>query len=148
MEKKLRNIFVDGPISPQLIAESIQHHASKTNIGAHSIFLGQVRADKIKEQTVVAIEYTTYQEMALESMHGIRQDIFLKYNLSCMHVHHSLGRVKAGEVSLFVFTSSAHRRAAIDACNELVERIKKELPVWGKEIFVDESYTWKQNTNG
>ena len=57
-----------------------------------------------------------------------------------MHVYHSLGVVKAGEISLFVFTSSAHRRAAIDACNEVVERIKNELPVWGKEIFEDETY--------
>jgi molybdopterin synthase catalytic subunit len=61
-------------------------------------------------------------------------------------VHHSLGVVKAGEISLFVFTSSVHRRAAIDACNEVVERIKHELPVWGKEIFKDETYQWKVNS--
>jgi molybdopterin synthase catalytic subunit len=54
--------------------------------------------------------------------------------------------VKAGEISLFVFTSSVHRRAAIDACNEVVERIKHELPVWGKEIFKDETYQWKVNS--
>ena len=62
-----------------------------------------------------------------------------------MHIYHSLGRVNAGEISLFVFTSSAHRRAAIDACNEIVERIKKEVPVWGKEIFDDETSQWKVN---
>ena len=86
--------------------------------------------------------------MALEKMHEIREAIFEKYELTCMHVYHSLGKVKAGEISLFVFTSSAHRRAAIDACNEIVERIKKELPVWGKEIFEDETYQWKVNNNG
>ena len=78
-------------------------------------------------------------------MHEIRESIFEKYELTCLHVYHSLGMVKAGEISLFVFTSSAHRKAAIDACEELVERIKKELPVWGKEIFEDSSYQWKQN---
>ena len=62
-----------------------------------------------------------------------------------MHIHHSLGLVEAGAISLFVFTSSAHRRDAIDACNEVVERIKKELPVWGKEIFEDETHQWKVN---
>jgi molybdopterin synthase catalytic subunit len=45
-----------------------------------------------------------------------------------------------------VFTSSKHRRDAIDACNEIVERIKKEVPVWGKEVFEDDTYTWKENT--
>jgi len=51
-----------------------------------------------------------------------------------------------GEISLFVFVSSVHRQMALDACREIVERIKKEVPVWGKEIFEDESYEWKQNT--
>jgi molybdopterin synthase catalytic subunit len=146
--KKPKNIFVDGAISASFIAEQIQKHSTKTNIGAHNIFLGQVRADEMNDKVVTAIEYTTYKEMALEKMHTIREMIFEKYELMCMHVYHSLGVVKVGEISLFVFTSSQHRRAAIDACNEVVERIKNELPVWGKEIFEDESYTWKQNTNG
>jgi molybdopterin synthase catalytic subunit len=81
-------------------------------------------------------------------MHSIREDIFAKYDLTCMHVYHSIGKVAAGGISLFVFTSSPHRKAAIDACEEIVERIKAELPVWGKELFDDQSYTWKQNTNG
>lgn len=147
-EKKLKNIFVDGAISASFIAEQIAKHATKKDIGAHEIFLGQVRADILNAKTVAAIDYTTYEEMASQKMHEIREAIFEKYSLTCMHVHHSLGMVKAGEISLFVMTSSKHRRAAIDACNEVAERIKNELPVWGKEIFEDETYTWKVNTNG
>jgi molybdopterin synthase catalytic subunit len=145
-ERKPKDIFVEGAIRAAFIAEQIQKHGSKTNIGAHQIFLGQVRADVIEGKIVSAIEYTTYKEMALEEMHKIREAIFNKYELTCMHVYHSLGIVKTGEISLFVFTSSAHRRAAIDACNKIVERIKNELPVWGKEIFVDETYQWKVNS--
>ena len=62
-----------------------------------------------------------------------------------MHVYHSLGKIAAGEVCLFVFTSSAHRKAAMEACNETVERVKAELPIWGKEIFPDQSSQWKVN---
>ncbi|TWI85537.1 molybdopterin synthase catalytic subunit [Lacibacter cauensis] len=145
MERKPKNIFVQGAIAPAFIADSIAKHSSKTTIGGHNIFLGQVRADLIDEKKVAAIEYTTYEELALEKMHVIRQEIFAKYELTCMHVHHSLGTVAAGEICLFVFTSSAHRRAAIDACNEAVERIKTELPVWGKELFEDASHQWKVN---
>ena len=150
-EKKPKNIFTQGAIEPAFIAENIQKHSSKTGIGAHSIFLGQVRSDDTGENKVCAIEYTTYEAMALEKMHQIREETFAKYSLTCMHVHHSLGRVNAGEISLFVFTSSAHRKAAIDACNEVVERIKKELPVWGKEIFSTvatggEMHQWKVNS--
>lgn len=142
---KVKNIFMSGPIAPLFIAESIQKHSDKTNIGGHSIFLGQVRADDIGGKKVEAIEYTAYEDLALEKMHAIREDIFKKFPLTCMHVHHSLGRVAAGEICLFVFTSSTHRKAAIEACGETVERLKAEVPIWGKELLEDESYQWKEN---
>jgi molybdopterin synthase catalytic subunit len=141
----MKNIFTQGAIQASFIAESIQKHSVKTNIGGHSIFLGQVRADEIEGKKVTAIEYTAYEEMALEKMHIIREDIFAKYPLTCMHVHHSLGLVASGEICLFVFTSSAHRKAAIDACTECVERLKAELPIWGKELLEDAGYQWKEN---
>jgi len=144
-ENKLKNIFVSGPVASAFIADRIQKHSTKTEIGGHSIFLGQVRADTIDNKKVAAIEYTTYEEMALEKMHAIREEIFAKYALSCMHVYHSLGKVAAGEICLFVFTSSPHRKAAIEACSETVERIKAELPIWGKELFEDETHQWKVN---
>lgn len=144
-ERKAKNIFMQGAIPASFIAESIQKHSTKTTIGGHSIFLGQVRADQTENGIVKAIDYTAYEEMAIEKMHLIREDIFAKYPLTCMHVHHSLGEVAAGEICLFVFTSSAHRKAAMDACEETVERLKAKLPVWGKEIMEDEKYQWKVN---
>ena len=145
-ERKPKNIFVQGAIQATFIAESIQKHSTKTSIGGHSIFLGQVRADVIEGKKVSAIEYTAYEQMALEKMHEIRESVFEKYPLTCMHVYHSLGTVAVGEICLFVFTSSAHRKAAIDSCEETVERLKAELPVWGKEILEDETHHWKVNT--
>lgn len=142
---KVKNIFQNSPISPLFIAESIAHHSVKTEIGAHQIFLGQIRADKIEDKIVKAIEYTAYEDLALTQMETIREEIFAKYNLACMHIHHSLGIVNAGEICLFVFTSSKHRKEATLACNEVVERIKNELPIWGREIFEDETHQWKIN---
>ena len=142
---KHKNIFVSGAIDSSFIGEKIKAHQDKLNIGGHSIFLGQVRADDIENKTVTAIEYTSYEALALEQMTQIREETFGKYDLTCMHVYHSLGKVKAGEICLFVFTSSSHRKAAIDACEEVVERIKKELPIWGKELFEDDTYQWKEN---
>ena len=146
MVMQLKNIFMEGAIPPTFIADSIAKHASKTGIGGHNIFLGQVRADDIAGKKVSAIEYTSNVEMALEKMHEIRESIFAKYEITCMHVHHSLGKVNAGELCLFVFTSSKHRKVAIDACTECVEKIKAELPIWGKELFEGEGYQWKVNS--
>lgn len=141
----MKEIFYEGAIPSELIADSINKHASKTEIGAHQIFLGQVRGDVINNAKVVGIEYTSYKPLALEKMHQIREEVIQKYDLTCMHVLHSLGFVKVGELCLFVFTSSSHRAAATSACAETVERIKAELPIWGKEILEDLSYQWKKN---
>ena len=105
-----KNIFREGAISASFIADSIQKHSTKTEIGGHSIFLGQVRADTIQGKTVRAIEYTAYSELALEKMQAIRESIFEKYPIICMHVYHSLGKVMAGEICLFVFASAPHRK--------------------------------------
>ncbi len=146
MKQKPKNIFVEGPISAEKIATSIQNHSTKTTIGAHSIFLGQVRADEKEGSLVRAINYTAYEEMAMEKAFEIREAIFEKYPITCMHIYHSLGEVKTGELCLFVFTSSKHRKIAINACEELVERIKKELPVWGMELLEGQQECWKENT--
>lgn len=144
-KKSPKKVFVQGPISGAFVGESITKHQSKTDIGAHDIFLGQVRADVIDGKTVVAIDYSAYEEMAEKVFHEIREAAFAKYELSCMHIYHSLGEVKAGEICLFVFTSSKHRKMAFEATRFLVEEIKAKVPVFGKEVFADSTYSWKEN---
>jgi molybdopterin synthase catalytic subunit len=141
MKKSLQQ----GPILPEKIASSIAHHQVKTQIGAHDIFLGQVRADEIEGKKVVAIEFSAYEELAEQKIHEIREEAFTKFDITCLHIYHSIGRINAGELCFFVFTSSAHRKAAMDACQYLVERIKAEVPLFGKEIFEDETSQWKVN---
>ena len=145
-EKKEPKIFVDGEILPSLISESIASHSTKKGIGAHSIFLGQVRCDEIEGKKVAAIEYSCYAAMAEKVFKQIRESAFSKYDLSCLHIYHSLGKVPAGKISLFVFASSARRKNAIQACNFVVDELKSKAPVWGKEILEDDSYKWKVNS--
>ena len=145
LKKKRKKVFVDGAIAPEFIANSIAKHQVKTSIGAHNIFLGQVRSDQIGDKEVVAIEYTTYEDMAEKELDRIREVAFKKYDLVCMHIYHSLGRVKAGEICLFVFVSSSHREACYQASKFIVEEIKTHAPIFGKEVFEDDSYKWKEN---
>lgn len=142
---KIKKIFIQGPISPEFVAKSIGDHAHKTKIGGHSIFLGQVRADEVNDQIVSAIEYTSHIDLAEEKMANLREEVFTKFEISCLHVYHSLGLVEAGQLCFFVFTSSKHRKEAIDACEFLVEQFKKNIPVWGKEILDNEEHVWKKN---
>lgn len=145
-KKKIKSVFVEGAITPERIATSIANHQSKTQIGAHDIFLGQIRADEINGKVVSAIEYTAYENMANTKFHEIKEAAFHKFDLSCMHIYHSLGTVKVGELCLFVFVSSAHRKEAFKGLQYVVEEIKAQVPVFGKEIFEDDSYQWKVNS--
>jgi molybdopterin synthase catalytic subunit len=145
-DKTIKNVFREGAIASDFIAKSIAKHQVKTNIGAHSIFLGQVRADIIDGKTVTAIEYTAYEAMANAKFHEIREATFEKFNLTCMHIYHSLGTVKAGEICLFVFVSSPRRKEVFKALEYVVEEIKAHVPVFGKEIFEDETHQWKVNS--
>lgn len=141
----MKNCFVEGPISATFIAHSIEHHQVKTSIGAHQIFLGQVRADEINNSTVTGITYSAHEEMANKVFHEIREATFEKYELTCMHIYHSLGLVPVGQICLFVFVSSAHRKVAQQAIEFVVEEIKAKVPVFGKEELSNESHVWKVN---
>src|SRR6187402_1360694 len=145
-DKPKKKSFINGPIAAAFIGDSIAKHQSKTSIGAHNIFLGQVRADVIHGKQVVAIDYSAYEEMAEQIFHDIREAAFAKYELTCLHIHHSLGLVKTGEICLFVFVSAPRRKIVFEALEFLVEMIKEKAPVFGKEIFEDATYTWKKNT--
>lgn len=142
----MKNCFRQGPITSEFIGESIAKHQSKTTIGAHQLFLGQVRADQINGHVVTAIDYTAYEEMANKVFDEIREAAFGKFDLECMHIYHSLGIVNAGEICLFVFVSSKHRKMAQQAVEYIVEEIKEKVPVFGKEILSDESFVWKVNS--
>jgi len=142
-----KQFFIDGAISPTLISGMLAKHSKKTGIGAHDIFLGQVRADIINGHAVKAIEYSAYTEMADNELARIREEIIGTFNLTCAHILHSIGMVNTGEICLLVLVSSVHRKAVFDACLEMVERIKKEVPIFGKEVFEDGTHVWKENVD-
>jgi len=141
----MKKVFIEGAITPEFIAQSLAKHQTKHSIGAHNIFLGQVRADEVAQQKVTAIEYTCYEEMANPKLEAIREETFQKYNLTCMHIYHSLGLVKAGEVCLFVFVSAKRRKEVYAATEYIVNRVKEEVPIFGKEILDNETHQWKEN---
>ncbi len=141
-QQKKHRVLMEGPIQPTFIADSIAKHSTKTDIGAHAIFLGQVRADEKDGKKVKEIVYSAYNEMAENTMSQIREEVFSQYPVTCLHIYHSVGIVKAGEISLFVFVSCKHRQESYRALENIVELIKAKVPVWKKEVYEDESYAW------
>jgi len=141
-----KSIFIEGPVSPGKISLWIEHHQNTFTIGAHDIFIGQVRADEVDGKKVSYIDYTAYIEMADKVYQQIHEETLSKFPVTCIHTLHSLGKVSSGQISLAVMVSAPHRQECFAACREMVERIKSELPVWGQEVFEDHTTAWKQNT--
>ncbi len=145
MKEAIKDIFVEGAITPEKIAKSIRAHQSKTGIGAHDLFLGQVRADEKNGKKVQAIEFTAQRDMANQICHEIKEATFIKYPIHCMHIYHSIGTVNIGELCIFVFMSATNRSTVFDALQEVVNEIKANVPIFGKELYEDQSHSWKKN---
>lgn len=145
MIKLNENFIVKDAITSDLI-KTVIDSVSNNSIGAHSIFLGQVRADNINGKIVKEIEYSAYKEMVKTELEKIFSDISTKYgDLQQIIVVHSIGTVKAGKYSLLVFIGAGHRKNVFSALDEMVSQIKKRVPIWKKEILEDASYVWTKN---
>lgn len=104
--------------------------------GAFVNFEGVTRNNTKGRQTRY-LEYECYEGMAVKMMAEIGRDIASKYEIGRIAIVHRLGRLEVSETSVAVVVTSPHRRAAFDAALEGINRLKKLVPVWKKEYFVD-----------
>jgi molybdopterin synthase catalytic subunit len=104
--------------------------------GAVCVFDGIVR-DNSRGRKTLHLDYEAYREMALEQMRGLAGEAVTKFGVRDVALVHRLGRLRVGETSVLVVVASAHRGAAFDACRWLIDTLKKTVPIWKKEQFVD-----------
>jgi molybdopterin synthase catalytic subunit len=108
--------------------------------GAVCIFDGIVR-DNTRGRRTLYLDYEAYREMALEQMHRLAAEAMSKFGVRDVALVHRLGRLFVGETSVFVVVASAHRGDTFEACRWLIDTLKKTVPIWKKEQFVDGA-TW------
>ncbi len=104
--------------------------------GAVCVFDGIVR-DNTRGRKTLYLDYEAYREMALEQMRALAGEAVAKFGVRDVALVHRLGRLGVGETSVLVVVASAHRGAAFDACRWLIDTLKKTVPIWKKEHFVD-----------
>jgi molybdopterin synthase catalytic subunit len=128
----MRVEIVDGVIPAAEIVAEIKAGSD----GAVCVFDGIVR-DNTRGRKTLHLDYAAYREMALEQMRGLAADAVTKFGVRDVAVVHRLGRLMVGETSVLVVVASAHRGAAFDACRWVIDTLKKTVPIWKKEQFVD-----------
>jgi molybdopterin synthase catalytic subunit len=104
--------------------------------GAVCVFDGIVR-DNTRGRKTLHLDYEAYEEMALKQMQGLAAEAVAKFGVRDVALVHRLGRLMVGETSVLVVVASAHRGAAFEACRWLIDTLKKTVPIWKKEQFVD-----------
>ena len=104
--------------------------------GAVAIFEGIVR-NQTRGRHTLYLDYEAYEEMALKHMEALAGDALGRFQVRDVRLVHRLGRLEIGETSVLIVVASAHRGAGFEACRWLIDTLKKTVPIWKKEYFVD-----------
>jgi molybdopterin synthase catalytic subunit len=124
--------IVDAAIAAEEIVAAMKDGAD----GAVCVFDGIVRDNTCGRRTLY-LDYESYREMALKQMRGLAAEAIARFGVRDVAMVHRLGRLMVGETSVLIVVASAHRAAAFEACRWLIDSLKKTVPIWKKETFVD-----------
>ena len=127
-----RAAIVRERIDTQKILDGIK----RSEDGAAIVFEGVVRNNTRGRQTVYLV-YEAYEEMALKQMEGLAEQALAEFKVREVAIVHRLGRLEIGETSVAIAVASAHRGPAYEASRWLIDTLKKTVPIWKKEYFVD-----------
>ncbi len=128
MRVELVRAVIDG--------EALQREIKAGGDGAVCVFDGIVR-DNTRGRRTLYLDYEAYEEMALTQMRELAAAAVEKFGVRDVVLVHRLGRLVVGETSVLIVVASAHRGAAFEACRWLIDTLKKQVPIWKKEQFVD-----------
>ena len=123
-----------GPLSSDRLLALLSASAAHA-VGATVVFEGIVRANE-QGRTIRALSYEAYEPMATNSLTQLANDILSKHTLIAITVEHSRGEVATGERSFRLTIDSAHRKEALAAMDEFIDRMKRDVPIWKTAIYI------------
>jgi len=125
-----------------LSLEEVYALADDPGNGAVVVMSGMVR-NQTDGKAVVALEYQAYEPMALQVFRQIAADIRTSWsNVNRVVIHHRIGRLQIGEISVLVAVGCPHRTEAFEACRYAIDTLKHNAPIWKKEHWGDGSSSW------
>lgn len=128
---------------PFALADAFTQLESVYN-GGTVLFCGTVREFTGQRRTL-DLTYESYTDMALKQMRDIELEIQAEYPDAILLQWHRVGQLLPGDVAVICGASAPHRSDAFAACRQLIERLKKEVPIWKKEQYADGEALWQAN---
>ncbi len=129
--------ITSSPIDSATVTDAVRDHRA----GAVVLFLGTVREFTGDTQTS-SLTYEAFEEMAIASLNEIIQAAQEKWSLVRCAVVHRVGPLELGEIAVAVAVSSAHRAAAFEAGQWIMDTIKQQTPIWKREFYADGTTEW------
>jgi molybdopterin synthase catalytic subunit len=124
--------IVRAPIDLNEVLRSVK----SPEAGAIDIFIGTTR-NHSNGKEVLSLEYEAYEPMALKLMETLVAEARQRWTISRIAVVHRVGKVEIGEASVIIAVSATHRREAFEACRYAIDALKRDVPIWKKEVFSD-----------
>src|SRR5687767_6205684 len=137
----MRTAIVRAPIDPAALLAEV---ASDAN-GATILFVGTVREIN-QGQPVTGIEYAAYESMAVRELNAIAAEAESRFGTSDIIVEHRIGRLGLGEASVVIAVAHPHRADAYEASRFIIEELKRRVPIWKREEYVDGTREWVDPT--
>ncbi|KAK7116606.1 molybdopterin synthase catalytic subunit-like [Littorina saxatilis] len=131
-------------VEDKLSVEAITAQATSPTSGAVALFVGTTR-NNFDGKSVLRLEYEAYMPMAKKKMLETCELVRSKWEVENIVMIHRIGVVPVQEASIVIAVSSPHRKEALEAVHFAIDHVKATVPVWKKEIYGDESSSWKQN---
>jgi len=136
----MHTAIVDRAINPCAVLNSVAGHHN----GASVLFVGTVR-DVNDGSRVSGLDYSAYTEMARRELSAIADEAAERWNTTDIAIEHRVGSLDLGDVSVVIAVGHAHRGEAYEASRYIIEELKKRLPIWKKEHYLDGRSEWVQN---
>lgn len=136
-ERKIEIQLVDSAID----VSTMLMRAYRADCGAVLLFLGTTREWTGEERTC-QLEYEAYREMATRELGRLAEKALEEFEVKRIAITHRLGIVQVLEASVAIVVSSSHRKAAFQAGEWLIDRLKEDVPIWKKDFAADGSANW------
>ena len=122
--------------------QEVYELATDPGNGSVNLMCGTVR-NQTGKRSVDFLEYEAYEPMALKVFAEIGDQIYQKWpETNRVVIHHRIGRLCIGEISVIVAVGSPHRKEGFEACQYAIDTLKYHAPVWKKEYWIDGSSGW------
>jgi len=127
--------FACRVVERPLTLEEVVAAVRAPGLGGVVTFEGDVRAET-KGRKVVRLEYEAYVAMAERSLSRIAAEVEREHGAAVAIVHR-VGHLAPGEAAVVIACAASHRTPAFRACEAVIERLKREVPIWKREVFED-----------